>query len=321
LAGTFRPGAGANTYFIPFLQSTIKTVNPIIILCNLITAKKSISLYYFTLITLIVILSSETISEKFNKGLTGRVKSITEHIYRAIPANIDGRDTLQEGEEVSIRSYQFDKDDHLTEENSFLGRIRCSYNSHGLRILEETFLDNRGPWSRTDVYKYNDENILVADTSFNGNGTSSGFCQYRYDSKGRDTEEITWNIENLNKPYSRVIYKFGVDSHYTERKLFIRGYPDSKTLYKYNAAWFITEKTDYWTDDRGEDSLVSTTISRLDEYNNMLEEITYDSKGNLIPARHYTRAYYVYDKTGNWIKYTVYNDEGVTIHRREIEYY
>jgi YD repeat-containing protein len=264
----------------------------------------------------ISLLSFGTYSEEANKNLKGPVKSVAEHYFYGSTLNIAGIDSFIDTENVVNYFYYFDKERKLIEERSVLGGTRCYYNKQGLRVEETIPTDEELlHWVKSVVYQYDSKGRLVSDTSFGTKGNIVAFCNYVYDSLGRNIEETIWRTDNTHEPYARIILQYGSDSNYTKRQRYFSD-ESYKELLKYNNQGFITDMTEYY----GKDSLMLTTVRKYDKYNNVIEQNCYDTKGIFKPDLHYTSTYF-YDGLGNWVKKIRYGYLRTTLCRREIEYY
>ncbi|MRM82250.1 hypothetical protein [Riemerella anatipestifer] len=244
------------------------------------------SLFLFTLSLLVFSLCNG--QEQQNRtnwkefNLKEKVKYLSEITYDVVEEN----GTLQKGNLKDHLEYRFHEQGHKVEEIWYR-------------------LDNSSlKWT----YKYDSVRKRIEACAT----PDDYFFTYKYDEQSNKTE-VNKYIDGIWVWEER--FKYDTQNNLIEAIIFHLGDLYGQKNYQYDAQGNRIEVNTYVPDG----SLYNKKVYRYDEKGNEIEVKTYNSYGRLESKQAYQ---YQYDKQGNWIKKTEYEDnKPIQITEREIQYY
>ena len=271
------------------------------------------------IITLLaIVLASTTLSacsKKYDEyGLNCKVKSVLEQSYSM---------TMKFGEpakeyRVQNELMEFNENGQMVSKN-----IYYDYESDELELREK------------EIYKYNDNGLLVEMDEYRGDGSYSGKETYEYNDLGLKTNEYWYDSDNkvsyhYHMEYNDagnetlyVSYDNGHENWRHEKTYNNNNFLISEVSYEKGKLWCTSE----WTWD--EDKLISIKNifgdGRVIIDNPELFKLTWNENGLPINSDHddwgnVTYEYVTFDKKGNWTKRIAHGSEYSYITEREITY-
>lgn len=241
-------------------------------------------------------------------NLKGKVKSLTEINYKAVVMTGE----IQTGDIIDKTIYSFNDKGNKIEENIY--RADGSLDASGSGKYNYKY-DDKGNMIEENYYR------SYYDKSSNGWISSPNYEKniYKYDNKGNMIEENLYD-EPKGSLFAKYICKYDDKGNNIEDDYYMYINGDSLKsifhIFKYDDKENIIEHNEYQADG----SLYYKFIYNYDNIGNKIEEKCYIY--TISPSLDYNYYYkYVYDKTGNWIKKTTFeNDIPEKITEREIKY-
>jgi hypothetical protein len=268
------------------------------------------------------------------KGLKGKVKSLTETEYKA--SVINGKNTT--GEILKRKIFIFNNSGYLTEENKLgeNGKMEPSclikYDNNNMEVEKSDFHNGKMLMSLKSVY--NAESVLIESTSYDSQNKPSMTYKYKYDNNGN---KIQWDSYNSDgKLFRNHIYKYDENGNNTEHITYNKsGKQEEKLVYKYDNNSRTIEYCSY-----GPDKLKYRTTYKRDDKGNCIEMVnyngndisikkfmTYDSNGYLAEEKSdnadgsfYSKYSYKYAVNGFLSGFTTYKSDG-SVEKTEIWQY
>jgi hypothetical protein len=263
----------------------------------------------------------KTTNSLTNLNLEGGVKSATERRFDASEG--------ASGEVKKMQQYM---------------KLVTSFNENG-NMLSFYWYES-GNLERRDSILYDSKNQKTEEDLYDGKGSLQKKIVHTYDDKGNETESSYYlSDKSLG---GKDVMKYDDDGNKTELKSYdAKNKLVYKETYKYDSKGNNTEKIHYNADGKMENKYIMT----YDDNGNKIQEDTYDSEGEKyskelieydehdnmkehylyggnilfsINTLYYKYTYeYTYDSTGNWTKYTEFENgyKPLTIFEREIVYY
>jgi len=171
---------------------------------------------------------------------------------------------------------------------------------------------------RKGTYNYDDKVNLVEVNHYGANGTLKSKEKYIYDSK---RNKIEWDVYLSDGNLSgKHLYNYDSNGNVIEEKTYkAEGILQTIKTCKYDSKNNMIEE-----DFHGDGiiyifkKIAYNSKSKYDNNNNKIENIFFNDSG----LKTKTTYKYEFDKTGNWIKQTTFeNDIPTELHKRKIEYY
>jgi len=297
---------------------------------------------------------SEEITEK---QLHGQVKKVVEKHYFA---NSEFGE-IKKGSLFYQRTSKYDNNGNLIQEfcemddglKFIVGRL-CDHKVHNNKydnkgnLIEAGIYDLDGSLSSKFTYKYNDNKVLIEECQYlprwqvqndykdfleykttyeydkNSNqirkntygpsGSLTLIQTIKHDTKGNLIEDC--RFDKTGNPTTKTIYRYDDNNNLVEESFFIKDRPaDSKEFsYIYGDNGYLKEKNRL-----NNDSSVNKYTYSYDNLGNLIEVNSF-SGAHLMEKS--TKKYENFDKNGNWIIRTEFQNEVLKrMMKREIEYY
>ena len=279
-------------------------------------------------------------SDLREQNLQGKVKSVEEWEYGDVDI-IAGKQVHidEETEVVSHHLSQFNRRGNLEEEKSFdsegkmIGKSKYKYSEVG-DLMESSEHNEKGKCCGRNVYTYNSYRQFSTLTVFLSDG-SIETGSYHYGPNKR-LDSIVWNNPGRRKE----LFRYNEKQKLCEKQLFEKGKQVEKSEFRYDEQGRIIEETHTTSDGRRHTTLSaydsqgrlqsvtqqgkdggqeSRTCWEYDRYGNMLVETWYNEE-NIRNVR--STCEYTYDAQGNWTQQIWYDDgKPFSVTRRKITYY
>jgi hypothetical protein len=222
------------------------------------------------------------------ENLKGKISIITETLYDV---------EMQYGEQQT---------------GDTISRIVSKYNKQGNEVEYYYYNSTKLEWKSTS--KVNDDGKVVESTNYGEDGTVYNSIALKYNEKGNLIEKDSYfTNSSLNE---KNIYKYDENNNRIEYN-------------RYTSDGALFTKYAYQFDNKGNyieleiylgNNLDSKFKCKYDDNNNLIEEKVYRPNGAIIREDEYK--YDDYDKTGNWLSQTQFEQgKPKSIKRHEIQYY
>ncbi len=274
------------------------------------------ALLFLSILCLLSCSNDTTKNDLSNQNLTGKVKTLTESIYKAV-------DTLGKTQKISLsfmNSYTYDKNGNKSEWREYYAgfnrHMESQYESWLPDSLKKKNVDNSdGKLYKKHIYTYDDKGKLIESNTYNQDSSLFSKSTFIYDDKGNQIEEDKY--EPNGELFLKLTFKYDEDGNKLENKYFSNSDTtfSSKATYSYNDKGKRIEACRY---DRND----SLTNSYKYKYNSKGYESETNFVSSLGTSFNRTFIYENFDEEGNWLILKRY-DDGVLkiISEREIEYY
>ena len=280
-------------------------------------------------------------SDLREQNLQGKVKSVEEWEYGDVDI-IAGKQVHidEETEVVSHHLSQFNRRGNLEEEKSFdsegrmIGKSKYKYSEVG-DLMEAAEYNEKGKCFGRNVYTYNSYRQFSTLTVFRSDGgIETGVYHY---GPNKRLDSIVWSGGGTDK---KEVYRYDEKQQLAEKQLFDKGKQVEKSEFRYDGQGRIIEETHTSPDGRRHTTLSaydsegrlqsvtqqgkdggqeSRTCWEYDRYGNMLVETWYNEE-NIRNVR--STCEYTYDAQGNWTQQIWYDDgKPFSVTRRKITYY
>jgi hypothetical protein len=251
-------------------------------------------------------------------GLVGKVKTLTETKYKAV----DAAGEIRKGDTISKYITLFNEKGNtveisVQESHKPLKKYIDKYDNKGNMIEEDTY-NSEGKLQGKSTYKYDDKGKNIENSVYDSISRLLNRYTSKFDKKGEMIERYVYNSDTISYVY-KDIFKY---DEYGNRIEYITYNPDnslfSKDINKFDDDGNCIELSTYDPDG----SLFSKESYKYNENRNTTENISYSYSKTRDVLVSKTTYKYKYDKTGNWIKVTEFED-GIAkdITEREITYY
>ena len=246
--------------------------------------------------------------------LKGNVKTVKVSVYEAI----DESGTVTKGRLNHTLISKYDRSGNKTETLRFdtggglTEMYRYKYDSYN-NLIEPSSFNSAGNQIQKDTYRYDENRYLIENEKHNHflNQHTTSYCEY--DKKGREKKVIRCDSDGE----IQATRTFSYDSQGNKSQTFEDieyGYRSS-SKYVYDANANEIESFDYDSEGR----IKTRHATAYDHNNNIIKRVSYNSDGSVHRSNGYA---YRYDRKGNWIRKTEYqNNIPEAIRIREIEYY
>lgn len=273
------------------------------------------------------------------QNLLGKVKSVEEWEYNAETA--DGKVVIdKEMGAVSHHMTQFNRRGNVEEEKSYdsegkqIGKTKYKYSEVG-DLMESSEYNEKGKCFGRSVYTYNSYRQPATLTLFRSDGTMETGT-YHYGS-AKQLDSLVWKG---GKSIRREIYLYNKALQLSEKQVLEGGQCTERTSYQYDEAGRIVKETHSTADGKQH-----STLSAYDA-DGRLKSVTqqgaaglqesrtcweYDKNGNILVETWYNEhnvrnvrstCEYTYDEEGNWTQQLWYDDgKAFSIIQRKLIYY
>lgn len=280
-------------------------------------------------------------SDLREQNLQGKVKSVEEWEYGDFEIIAGKGVYVDEGTEVvSHHLSQFNRRGNLEEEKSFdsegrmIGKSKYKYSEVG-DLMEAAEYNEKGKCFGRNVYTYNSYRQFSTLTVFRSDGgIETGVYHY---GPNKRLDSIVWSGGGTDK---KEVYRYDEKQQLAEKQLFDKGKQVEKSEFRYDGQGRIIEETHTTPDGRRHTTLSaydsqgrlqsvtqqgkdggqeSRTCWEYDRYGNILVETWYNEE-NIRNVR--STCEYTYDAQGNWTQQIWYDDgKPFSVTRRKITYY
>ena len=251
-----------------------------------------LSLYIIFLVSLLVSCSSKKVKNDLtNEHIKGNVKSISVQHHQAI----EKFGIVQEGELTSAKISKYDIRGFIIEDDEIVRKSFYTYtfNKSKLPIEKNIYNSDSSLVSRL-TYKYDEKGNRIEENSYNSEGELQMRSYYKHDKNGNVIEEN--NYDSAGALLSKFVNEYDENGNRSQ----YNGYRSdgrriNRFTYKYN------------------------NLGHLIQENQIL--LNTDDSSFSASTIHYT--YPEFDKTGNWIKQTILNEQktATIIRNRELKYF
>jgi len=246
--------------------------------------------------------------------LKGRVKTFTETMYSIVDSLKDniGKNPIFYTDTVSYNEKGYRIESRFFFLLFSIEKYTYKYDANGNKI-EQTDYDTSGRSIGMHTYKYDEKGNKIEQIDYDTNGRSVWKYNYKYDDKENLIEVIQYLYDNF---FNRKTYKYDKKMNKIEEcNYFGDGSLIEKDIFKYDTKGNKIENRHY----KSNGIMDKKYIYKYDEIGNKIEWTFYDQNGKLDKKYVYK---YDYDKTGNWIKQTVFlQNQLYQVIVREIQYY
>lgn len=258
--------------------------------------------------------------------ILGPVKSVRYRDYKI--SEKDGSRVLNDsGYNV------YDKFGHLVDQNEYNAdgkpRWKCIYNydDKNKATTWDLKISYYGDYTSKVTFKYDEKGNKIEENDVCSNDTFSSRIVYKYDDKGNETEEARFDAHD--KPGWVTDYKYDNRGFQVEMTMKMG---DGKTMRKatqeydnngdkisgidYRSDTIIAGKWQATIDNKGRTieradfdktgALRSTTKMKYDDWDNLIEDLTYKPDGSMDTTAWNSYTEFEYDSKGNAIKETSY---------------
>lgn len=248
-------------------------------------------------------------SDVSKEMLRGKVKTVSVTAFTVVRR--DGK--LKKGREIHSITKKYNDKGFLTE----------SVSTEGYDTVQEHYIHFK---AAKNIFKYDNNGVLVGQSTYNGNGVLEDSSSYTADSRGNRADKykykgdgkVEWN------------YSSEYDNHgnLTEKNDYYMGKLKNRHTYKYDDNQNITEETFYDSEGRMKLKEVFSydakrNVTEIVDYNHngvfqSRYTYAYDTRGNQVEEREYTseksnrykKIVNKYDKDNNIIEVTQYYENG-----------
>jgi hypothetical protein len=241
------------------------------------------------------------------------------------------------GNIVGRKTYDYDNKRNVIKENSF-------YNDGSSEIEEPFTYDEIGNLIEIKgvfTYKYDTNRNCIESKEYD-DGEVDEKITFKYDEKGRITDEDHYNYSGLGLDYYKYKYKYTNEDKSIEKNMYDS---EGKLIDKIVQKWTETGITrdpikyyDYQDDFKFNISSYYKNGTEIENFRYDVEEGVvenepfehviekFDDKGNVVyyleDNHEPNKIEYTYDKKGNWTRMLIYDGEEIMkLHLREIVYY
>lgn len=234
-------------------------------------------------------------------------------------SRIDWTTYTADGTKVRDFISEYDTRGNLLESNEYVKdklNFRHTYRyDDKSNDIEERGYDEKGRLTWKETLEYDTKDNLIEVVDYGPRDSFEARYKYKYDDKNRLIEEDEYRSETSDK-HKTVVNKYDVKGTLVEVKNF-----DEKNQLIHHATMDNDELhvIDISYKPNGDINKMTNRKHKYDSRSNEAEETIYDADGKVVLKYIYE---FEYDKAGNWIKKTIFeNDKPVEVSERKINYY